>query len=528
MSSGNQARQRNCFIIVFFISSFFTSALWASETYALVIGVDNYSHMGKLDGAKNDADHIYQALVRSGVPARNVTKLHDHHASYNKIRKTWQEMIKRSKPNDHLILTFAGHGTQVPDLNGDERMQTNGDRFDETFLLSRFNWTGDAVQEQLLDDELGIWFNDALKKGRKVLFVADACNSGGGYRSINGEVGKTRFIRLPDWVRGLFRLKNTHTATKEFRFHKNFTFFSGAKSYQEVKEVQASTPFVKNGAMQSRGPLSLAFAEALYEKLGAVDLNGDKALSIDELSRHIRNRVMGFSLKNQEPTFYPTRGSTPVLAIKTRVTPLIPMPIKSKVGVKVTGVTPKFFLSLKNIRPVSKNYELNWGIAEGKVYNKFGDLIARNVRFKEDIDRVASRHQLVKIIRDLTVGHTANAQVGTTESKTHSIGTQIKFSINGLKHQKLIQFNLTGNGQLQCFDSERVNGKKFYKFVTGQPVGNDTLVTLAMNNPPKQLLQLVGSQAQCTSNISDLADKLPRLLKGRRYQLSYIDLFVSG
>ena len=409
------------------LNTYFSLA-YAAETHALIIGIDNYSFVGKLGGAKNDANHIHQALVKSGVPKKNITKLLDQHASRQRITQAWQSMIKNSKPGDHLIMTFAGHGTQVDDIDGDEHLQKTGDRHDETFLLGRFDWTGDNFKEQLKDDELGGWFESAIQQGRKVLFVADACHSGGGYRNTSSQVGRTRYVHPP---RGLKRKKpGKKVARKEMIFDKNFAFFSGSKSDQVVNEVLAPTPFVKNGAAQFRGPLSLAFAEALHEKLAAVDLNRDKALSLDELRQHIRHRVGSFSLKNQEPTFYPAQGSNVLLQLRPTNIPVIAAPVTNTVGIKVSGPMPKFLSFLDNVTATIKNYDLNWGVSNGLVFNKFGDLMARNVLNQNDLGRVASRHQLVNSIQALSIGHTIDSQLGNTESKTHRIGTPLTFSIN--------------------------------------------------------------------------------------------------
>jgi len=513
------------FVFTFFalLISLPSSAI-AAETHALIIGIDNYINVGKLGGAKNDANHIQQALIKSGVPNRNITKLLDQHASRQRITQSWKNMVQKSKPGDYLIFTFAGHGTFIDDLDGDEHITKAGDRSDETFLLSRFAWTGNGYNEQLVDDELGEWFDNAIKQGRKVLFVADACHSGGSYRSTNSEVGKSRFVSPP---RGLKRKKPVKkSARKDLSFDSNFAFFSGSKSNQVVNEVAAPTPFIKNGPLQPRGPLSIAFAEALHEKLIAVDSNRDKSLSLDELRRHIRHRVASFSLKNQEPTFYPAQGSNVVLQLRPAHTPAIAAPTKNNVGIKVSGQPPSFLSFLSNITAKVKNYDLNWGVNNGLVFNKFGDLMARDIRNQNDIGRVATRYQLVKVIETLAIGHTIESQLGNTERRAHPIGTPLKFSINELKHKTLLQFNLTGNGEVQCFDSEHVNGSKSYDFTTSAPVGNDTLVTLAMDNPPSRLKQLVGSERQCTTDLNALVDELPKLLRGQRYQLSTIDIFV--
>lgn len=64
---------------------------------------------------------------------------------------------------DFLLVTYAGHGGQVPDVGGDE-----DDFADETWLLH------DA---QLVDDELAVAWSK-VAKGVRVFLVSDSCHSG--------------------------------------------------------------------------------------------------------------------------------------------------------------------------------------------------------------------------------------------------------------------------------------------------------------------------------------------------------------
>lgn len=520
--------RRNIFFFLLALSGLFApNTGWTNNTHALIIGVDKYPYVGTLQGAKNDARHIYHALLKSGVPKKNLVKLEDFQASRSRVEAEWNKMLQRSKPGDHLIMTFAGHGTQIPDGNGDESKQNPTDKSDETFLLGAFDWPSPnhkRYREQLVDDQLGEWFANAIGQGRYVLFVADACNSGGGFRTTNGELGPTRYV-VPK--RGLERMDDPdQTDTDELRQSQRFAFFSGSQSDQVVTEVYAPRPFNQKGPEQLRGALSIAFAESLHEKLALVDRNRDKGLSIDELRQHIKNRVSGFSIKNQNPTFFPNRGSNVVLRVANQSVPPVAAPKKGQVQVKVSGKMPNFLAFLSHIKAVAQHYDLHWGVSNGMVFNKFGDLMARGVNTQDDISKVASRMQLVKIIQSLSMGHSIESSLGNTEQKVHRLGTPIQFSINGLKHRTLIQFNLAGNGEVQCFNHEQVNGSKSYRFRTSRPVGNDTLVTLAMDKPPARLLQLVGGQSQCTRDIDDLVNELPGLLKGRPYQISTVDTFV--
>jgi metacaspase-1 len=70
---------------------------------------------------------------------------------------------KALKAGDMFMLSYSGHGGQVPDLNGDEV-----DDLDETICL---------YDGQLIDDELNAQFAK-FTEGVRVLFFSDSCHSG--------------------------------------------------------------------------------------------------------------------------------------------------------------------------------------------------------------------------------------------------------------------------------------------------------------------------------------------------------------
>lgn len=76
---------------------------------------------------------------------------------------------KALKAGDFFLLTYSGHGGQVPDTNGDEP-----DRKDETWCL---------YDGQLLDDELYFELSK-FAAGVRILVLSDSCHSGSVTREI--------------------------------------------------------------------------------------------------------------------------------------------------------------------------------------------------------------------------------------------------------------------------------------------------------------------------------------------------------
>ena len=76
---------------------------------------------------------------------------------------------KALKSGDTFMLTYSGHGGQVPDTNGDEgRFGDTDDAMDETWCL---------FDRQFIDDELAALYA-RFKAGVRILVLSDSCHSG--------------------------------------------------------------------------------------------------------------------------------------------------------------------------------------------------------------------------------------------------------------------------------------------------------------------------------------------------------------
>ena len=83
------------------------------------------------------------------------------------IIERWRDLIATSAPGDVLALQFAGHGTQLPDLNGDEE-----DNSDEAICPYDF-----ADGAFLIDDDIRELFSK-IPDGVNVTCFFDCCHSG--------------------------------------------------------------------------------------------------------------------------------------------------------------------------------------------------------------------------------------------------------------------------------------------------------------------------------------------------------------
>ncbi len=144
---------------------------------ALLIGINRYKAVPRLQGSLNDIETMRQILMtRWGFPEKNITVVTDEAATRAGMLSALDRLVKEAGPNDTVYFHYSGHGSQVEDLNGDEP----DDHLDET-LVPQDGRSGDV--RDLIDDELDAIF--ARMRAKSALIVLDSCHSGTATRSLD-------------------------------------------------------------------------------------------------------------------------------------------------------------------------------------------------------------------------------------------------------------------------------------------------------------------------------------------------------
>jgi hypothetical protein len=161
--------------------------------HALCIGINNYpgTHMD-LAGCVNDAKAWAAELQGRGF---QVTTLLDAQATKAALVAGLRTLIGAAKAGDVVAITFSGHGTYVPDMNGDEI-----DGLDEALCPYDIQ-TGGAA---LTDDEIHALFA-ARKPGVRLVLVSDSCHSGTVTRAALADAPapgapRPRFLPMGNWL----------------------------------------------------------------------------------------------------------------------------------------------------------------------------------------------------------------------------------------------------------------------------------------------------------------------------------------
>ncbi len=132
---------------------------------SLHIGINSYPGTGAdLYGCVNDAPD-WADLLRSRGFAASI--LLDQAASHTAILEHLQNFIGEADAGDTLVITYSGHGTWVPDKDGDE-----ADRRDEALCPSDLMSAGPITDDQLY--RLFTMGNPLAN----LAFISDSCHSG--------------------------------------------------------------------------------------------------------------------------------------------------------------------------------------------------------------------------------------------------------------------------------------------------------------------------------------------------------------
>lgn len=153
-------------------------------THGLFIGINDYPGSDSdLNGCVNDAidySNTFNVIDKKILLNKQATK--------SAIVREMVNVLEASR-GETAIITFSGHGSWVPDQNGDEP-----DGRDEVLVP----W--DYDKNYLIDDEIFNIFQ-SYTNNTHILFITDACHSGTVYRMapplgapIGGHSRKIRFL----------------------------------------------------------------------------------------------------------------------------------------------------------------------------------------------------------------------------------------------------------------------------------------------------------------------------------------------
>lgn len=132
---------------------------------ALCVGINDYPGTGSdLAGCVNDANDWGEALRARGFAVRTLL---NRQATGRAMREAMGELVSGARAGELVVIQYAGHGSFVPDQDGDEP-----DGTDECLCPYDVRSQGPITDDALFE------LYSARAPGVRVLMIADSCHSG--------------------------------------------------------------------------------------------------------------------------------------------------------------------------------------------------------------------------------------------------------------------------------------------------------------------------------------------------------------
>jgi uncharacterized caspase-like protein len=489
---------------------------------ALVIGIDRYEHVIPLKGAVADARDIEAALSKGGV--NDIRTLIDADASRSNILQTFSDLVQRTGPNDLIILSVAGHGSQEPErVKGSEP-----DGLEDVFLLPGFEPTPSGSQQRILGSEFNHLIRQFELKGAKVLFVADTCHGGGMTRDIDRRASEMSFRQVPSYRIALDMLAPvTEQSELASDLGLDHTVFFGAVDRQ-TKAPEVSIP----GITGLRGALSYAIARAFE---GNADADHDGKITVTELFSNVRQIVYQLSDQRQNIVttappggdedrnviFQVTRGIGPQTPSETKRVANTTLPVSTNpVGststndvrtaalqtdapIRLAALDGKheYFDKLvprgtkfQIVQPID-NPDLLWDPLSHDVI-AWGDVVAYKVDH-DDLASVVDRTSAIRALKRISTKAPQPVRIAPDDRLQHR-DQRISVELSDVAGRSVVLFNVSGDGTIQLLypirsDAERSpTASLSLPLRIKGPFGSEQVVAITSDSPLADLKEAVG------------------------------------
>jgi len=168
--------------------------------FALLIGIANYSNPQHcLRGPLNDVKNFHDVLTNIyEFDERGIVEITDEDASKQKILQYLEATLSAAagvQDKTHVVIFYSGHGTQVPDTDGDD-----ADHLDEAIVPWDFDGSATSV---ITDDMIYERCAKYYKKRMTIDLIYDSCFSGGMERAIHHKYipVDSRYSHLPKAIK---------------------------------------------------------------------------------------------------------------------------------------------------------------------------------------------------------------------------------------------------------------------------------------------------------------------------------------
>lgn len=210
----------------------------AGRRRAICVGIDRYTE-APLNGCVADAKLWARTLTQLGFESPEL--ILDGQATRSAILGALERLVKEGRPGDVLVFQYSGHGTQLPDLDGDEV-----DSKDEA--LCAFDYPSGAF---VIDDDLAAVFSN-IGDGVNFTCFIDCCHSGTGTRLAAGgpAAGPADSTAKRRYLPATPAMEQAHG---EFRRRLGMSRTGGHRTQAQMKEITFSACQPYEVAWESQG-----------------------------------------------------------------------------------------------------------------------------------------------------------------------------------------------------------------------------------------------------------------------------------
>lgn len=289
----------------------------SAEIRALLVGVSDYQFLdADLRGPANDVGLMARALIARGAKASDITVLAAPDAQLPEgvansgvptraaILAGLDALAATATDDTHAVFYFSGHGTQMPDMNGDEQ-----GGFDEIFLpADAKGWSGAAgtVENAIIDDEMTPKMQAILDTGAQLVAMLDACHSETGFRALPNDPSApvARYIApallaMPDEMP-----ESTGEAPPAAPLTGDFVFLYAAQQNQRAFEYPMGDPsdnanwygdFTRTVTSALESGAALTWADVLQKTMAEMNANSPATQTPDAEGTLLEAAVLGQS-----------------------------------------------------------------------------------------------------------------------------------------------------------------------------------------------------------------------------------------
>jgi hypothetical protein len=444
------------------------------EVRAVIIGIDDYQHVRKLKGAAADARDIGSTLKTMGV--RDITMLLNEQVDRSTVLREISALVERTKANDLIFFSIAGHGTQEP-----ERIKgSQPDGMEDVFLLTGFEATAAGSEQRILGSEFNHFIRQFELRGARIIFIADTCHGGGMAREIDPRAGEMSFRQVPTYTLLEDTLKPVSQADDpRSELDLDRTAFLAAVD-RSTKAPEVRIPGIEG----FRGALSYAVSRAVE---GNADANHDGKVTLKELFANVRQVVYQLSDQRQNVVTMTSPNLSPDIDVAfglTRGVALIQGPIEGAPPSAATTKTPSagaptvaalpskpetarpdapirlaaldgkmsYFPNLTSReRPVqavqpTDNPDLIWDPVSHDVIS-WGDVVAYGVDIA-DLPTVIDRTAAIRALKRIATQSPQVMRISPDDRQHHN-NQSVEIDLSDAAGRALVVFDVAGDGTIQ-------------------------------------------------------------------------------